>query len=239
MNLFISDLHLDPGRPVIIERFCRFVDEQAVHCAGLYILGDLFEAWIGDDDDEPAYRPVMDALARLHAAQVPCWFMHGNRDFLIGESFAAATGCVLLDEYAVIELGGRRVLLTHGDLLCTDDHRYMQLRALVRKRDWQRNFLDKPLAERRAIALSLRETSQSEIASKPADIMDVNAVTVAHRMREFEVDILVHGHTHRPGMHRFALDGRPVQRLVLGAWYEQGSVLSCTDDRFELVALDD
>jgi UDP-2,3-diacylglucosamine hydrolase len=238
-TLLISDLHLDPGRPAIIERFCRFIDDQARYSAGLYILGDLFEAWIGDDDDEPAYRPVVDALARLHAWQVPCFFMHGNRDFLIGAEFAAATGCVLLEEYAVIDLDGQRVLLTHGDLLCTDDHRYLQLRSLVRSAAWQRDFLRKPLAERRAIALGLRETSQSEVASKPASIMDVNAQTVMQCMRSFRVCTLLHGHTHRPAIHRFGLDDQAARRIVLGAWYEHGSVLRCADGEFELLALGD
>jgi UDP-2,3-diacylglucosamine hydrolase len=190
----------------------------------LYILGDLFEAWVGDDDDEPAYQPVIAALRRLQAAGVPSFFMHGNRDFLIGSEFAAATGCGLLDEFEVIELAGSRVLLTHGDLLCTDDHRYMALRQLVRSPAWKQNFLAKTLAERRAIANELRETSRSEIAMKSATIMDVNQDTVTDIMRKHAVTMLLHGHTHRPAIHDFVLDHEPAQRIVLGAWYEHGSL---------------
>lgn len=224
--LFISDLHLDPDRPEATEACLDFLGGTARGAEHLYILGDLFEAWIGDDDDAPWLHPIMSAIADLTASGVPCSFMHGNRDFLIGERFAAATGVQLLGEYAVIEIFGRRVLLTHGDLLCTDDTRYMTLRAELRDPAWQRDFLAKPLAERRAIARELRELSQSEISAKPADIMDVNPAAVEEAMRRFGVDDLLHGHTHRPGIHQFHLDGREAVRVVLGDWYSSGGYVS-------------
>jgi UDP-2,3-diacylglucosamine hydrolase len=236
-TLFISDLHLDAERPAALTRFSRFVEERALRARALYVLGDLFEAWIGDDEDALGYATVFDAFERLREAEVACFFMHGNRDFLVGSRFAAVTGCKLLDEYHVIEIAGERVLLTHGDLLCTDDAPYMALRATVRDPVWQREFLAKSLSERRAIARELRERSKSETASKAQDIMDVNEQTVAATMRRYGVTKLLHGHTHRPGIHRFELDGRNATRIVLGAWYEQGSVVSWDRDGFKLETL--
>jgi UDP-2,3-diacylglucosamine hydrolase len=224
-TFFISDLHLDAGEPETIRRFLTFIDHDARTARELYILGDLFEAWVGDDDDDPRLAPILAALARLTGAGVPCAVMHGNRDFLIGPRFCAATGCRLLGDYERIDLYGERVLLTHGDLLCTDDTRYQSLRATLRNPAWQREFLAKPLAERRTIAAELRELSANEIAAKSYDIMDVNQTTVELTMRDHDVSLLLHGHTHRPAIHRFALDGRPAARIVLGAWYEQASIV--------------
>jgi UDP-2,3-diacylglucosamine hydrolase len=224
-TLFISDLHLDAGEPETIRRFVSFIERQARTARELYILGDLFEAWVGDDDDDPRLAPVLDALARLTRAGVPCAVMHGNRDFLIGARFCDATGCRLLGDYERIDLYGEAVLLTHGDLLCTDDTRYQSLRATLRNPAWQREFLAKPLAERRKIAAELRELSATEIAAKSYEIMDVNQATVERTMRDHGVSFLLHGHTHRPAIHRFALDGRPAARIVLGAWYEHASIV--------------
>ncbi len=220
--LFISDLHLEAGRPETIERFLELVRRRANGAEALYILGDLFEAWIGDDDTDEAMRPVIAALASLHKRGVPCAVMHGNRDFLLGRRFQWATGCRLLGDYETIELEGEPLLLTHGDLLCTDDAPYMRLRAMVRAPEWQREFLGKPLVERRELAQKLRSMSRAETAAKPEDIMDVNPATVAEVMRRFGVRRLLHGHTHRPGVHDFVLDGAPATRMVLGAWHEQG-----------------
>jgi len=232
--LFISDLHLDAGRPETISRFTNFIEHRAMRARELYILGDLFEAWIGDDEDDPRITPVIDALARLTRAGVPAAVMHGNRDFLLGRRFCATTGCRLLGDYERIEIHGDPVLLTHGDLLCTDDTRYMTLRATMRDPTWQQDFLAKPLAERRAIAADLRRLSATEIAAKPDDIMDVNQATVEETMRRFEVNLLLHGHTHRPAVHRFSLDGRPAARIVLGAWHEQSSIVSWEASGFRL-----
>ncbi len=220
--LFISDLHLEAGRPETTERFLDFVGRRARDAQALYILGDLFEAWIGDDDTDAAMQPVIAALAALHKRGVACAVMHGNRDFLLGRRFQWATGCELLGDYETIDLGGEPLLLTHGDLLCTDDAPYMRLRAMVRAPEWQREFLAKPLTERRELAQNLRNMSRAETAAKPEDIMDVNAATVAEAMRRFGVRRLLHGHTHRPGVHDFDLDGTAATRMVLGAWHEQG-----------------
>jgi UDP-2,3-diacylglucosamine hydrolase len=233
-TLFVSDLHLDAGHPEAIRRFTDFVEQRAMHAREVFILGDLFEAWVGDDEDDPRLAPVLDALARLRDAGVATAVMHGNRDFLLGTKFCAATGCRLLGDYERIEIGGVPVLLTHGDLLCTDDVRYMSLRATLRKPQWQSEFLAKTLDQRRAIAADLRRLSASEIAAKPEDIMDVNQGAVADAMRRFGVTTLLHGHTHRPAVHRFMLDGRSAVRIVLGAWYEQASVVRWDATGFHL-----
>ena len=236
-TLFISDLHLDAGEPETIRRFLRFVASDAPDARALYVLGDLFEAWLGDDDDDARLAPVIAALAGLTRAGVPCSLMHGNRDFLIGPKFCEATGCRLLGDYERIDLYGEPVLLTHGDLLCTDDTRYQALRATLRKPQWQREFLGKPLAERRKIAAELRELSATEIAAKSYEIMDVNQATVERTMREHGVSLLLHGHTHRPAIHRFALDGAPAARIVLGAWYEQASIVRWDESGYRLDTL--
>jgi UDP-2,3-diacylglucosamine hydrolase len=236
-TLFISDLHLDAGEPRTIRRFLEFIDAEALAAQALYILGDLFEAWIGDDDDDAHLRPIVAALARVTGAGVPCAVMHGNRDFLLGARFCAATGCRLLGDYERIDLYGEPVLLTHGDLLCTDDTRYMALRGQLRDPQWQREFLAKPLAERRKIAAGLRELSAVEIAAKSYDIMDVNQQTVAQTMRDFEVSLLLHGHTHRPAVHRFVLDGKPAARVVLGAWHDAATIVRWSASGFSLDAL--
>ena len=221
--LFISDLHLDAEHPETIRRFSTFMQRDARNASELYILGDLFEAWIGDDDDDARLQPIVAALREVTRSGVPCAVMHGNRDFLIGERFCASTGCRLLGDYERIEINGEPVLLTHGDLLCTDDTRYQALRGQLRSPAWQRDFLAKTVAERRKIATDLRQMSAVEIAAKSEYIMDVNQGTVERTMREFDVRLLLHGHTHRPAVHRFTLDGHPAQRIVLGAWYEQES----------------
>ena len=236
-TLFISDLHLDADRPAGIARFVRFIEQEAPTTEALYILGDLFEAWIGDDVTDAEYKPVIGALADLKRRGVPCFFMHGNRDFLIGKRFATATGCRLLDDYEIIEVAGERVLLTHGDLLCTDDKPYMALRTMVREPAWQRDFLAKPIDERRAFADDLRDRSRAAVAEKPPEIMDVNQQTVESVMRDHGVDLLLHGHTHRPGIHRFVLDGSKATRIVLGAWYEQGSTVRWNANGFQLETL--
>ncbi len=237
--LFVSDLHLDAAEPQAIRRFTDFVERDASGADALYILGDLFEAWVGDDEDDARLAPVVESLARLTKGGVGCAVMHGNRDFLLGPRFCRATGCRLLGDYERIELGGQSVLLMHGDLLCTDDTRYMRLREQLRDAAWQRDFLAKPLAERHSIAGDLRKLSAAEIAAKSFDIMDVSQATVERTMREFKVNVLLHGHTHRPAVHRFMLDGSTATRIVLGAWYEQGSVVRWDADGFRLETLAD
>jgi UDP-2,3-diacylglucosamine hydrolase len=235
--LFISDLHLTAGDSETTRRFVEFVDGPARDARELYVLGDLFEAWIGDDDDDPRIAPIVEALARLTRAGVPCALMHGNRDFLLGPRFCELTGCRLLGDYERVTLFGQPVLLTHGDLLCTDDSRYMTLRTELRSVEWQREFLAKSLDERRQIASDLRQLSTTEIAAKSDYIMDVNQAAVERTMREHDVTLLLHGHTHRPAVHPFTLDGEPAARIVLGAWYEQASIVRWTAAGFAVETL--
>ena len=235
--LFISDLHLTAGDAETTGRFVEFMAGPARAARELYILGDLFEAWIGDDDDDPRLAPIVTALRELTDAGVACALMHGNRDFLLGRRFCAETGARLLGDYERITLNGQPVLLTHGDLLCTDDTRYMTLRTELRSAVWQRDFLARPLDERRQIASDLRQLSATEVAAKDDYIMDVNQAAVERAMRDHDVTLLVHGHTHRPAVHRFDLDGREAARIVLGAWYHDPSIVRWTAAGFELEPL--
>ena len=237
-TLFISDLHLDAARPEIVGLFRRFLAGLGPdNCAALYVLGDLFEAWIGDDEDDPAALQVLADLGGLVQRGVPLYLMRGNRDFLMGSGIEATTGATLLPDPCVIDLNGRRVLLMHGDTLCTGDKDYQHFRHMVRDPAWQAGFLARPLAERRAMAAALRETSRQETAGKAPQIMAVSPEAVATALREHGVDLLIHGHTHRPAIHDFELDGRPRRRIVLGDWYEQGSVLRCQDGDCQLETL--
>jgi UDP-2,3-diacylglucosamine hydrolase len=226
-TLFISDLHLDPARPTIHELFWDFLQHRAVQAQALYILGDLFEAWIGDDDDRRLGKDVIAALRVLGDQGVDIYFVHGNRDFLVGMDFAQASGVHLLPEAQVIDLHGTPTLIMHGDTLCTDDVAYQALRAKLRSPQWQAQALGLPLAQRRQMARQLRLDSAQALRDKPEDIMDVNHETVADTMRHHGVHRLIHGHTHRPGIHELSIAGEPAQRIVLGDWYHQASVLCC------------
>lgn len=237
MTLFISDLHLCAQRPAVMQLFIEFLGRQAGQCDTLYILGDLFEAWLGDDDDAPDNARVISALHALRDSGTTIYFMRGNRDFLIGEKFAALSGCRLLPDPSVIDLNGTPVLLMHGDALCTDDVSYQRFRRVVRNRFSQRLFLNLPLALRRRLARRLRAQSMSRTLEKSPAIMDVNAHSVAAAMRRHRVTRLIHGHTHRPAVHHFYLDGRLAQRIVLGDWCEQGSVLRCDARGAQLITL--
>ncbi len=226
-TLFISDLHLCGARPAITGLFLDFLRHRARSADALYILGDLFEYWIGDEAvEQEEFRAIVRGLRELTASGTPVFVMHGNRDFLMADGFEAATGCRLLADPARIDLHGTPTLLMHGDSLCTDDVEYMAFRAQVRNPAWQREFLAKPVAERDRIVRDFREISKNSTASKKPEIMDVNQNAVEAIMREHDVQRLIHGHTHRPKEHVFTLDGRPARRMVLGDWYEQGSVLS-------------
>ncbi|HEY0178765.1 MAG TPA: UDP-2,3-diacylglucosamine diphosphatase [Dokdonella sp.] len=236
-TLFISDLHLDESQPHITQLFVEFVRHEAAHAQALYVLGDLFEAWIGDDAGDATADRVAKALAGLHAAGVPCFFIHGNRDFLLGDAYARRAGTTLLPDPSVVEIDGERVLLMHGDTLCTDDPRYQAFRAESHAPDWQRRFLARPRAEREAFAQQARAESRRYTRSVADAITDVNAAAVRDAMRRHDVRRLIHGHTHRPAVHRFELDGRPAERIVLGDWYEQGSVVRAENGTFEAVAL--
>jgi UDP-2,3-diacylglucosamine hydrolase len=236
-TLFISDLHLSSQRPDITELFVGFLEDRAAHAEALYILGDLFEVWLGDDMTMPEYQNAIDGLRRLSDGGVSLFFMHGNRDFLVREAFELATGASLLEEPHCIELNGEKTLLMHGDTLCTDDVEYQKFRAMVRDPQWQRTMLAKSPEERLALAQQYRTMSQTETANKEEAIMDVNQQAVEQIMRQYGVLQLIHGHTHRPHIHHFRLDGKPAKRLVLGDWYEQGSVLECDDKGCRLETL--
>lgn len=227
--LFISDLHLAAERPAINERFFDFLREQAARAERLFILGDLFEYWIGDDELEapgdPLARSVVDALAALSRRGVSVALMHGNRDFLIGRRFCAATGARLLEDPTVEKIGGVRTLLMHGDTLCTDDRDYQAWRRTARSRAWQDEFLAKPLPERRREVLGMRAKSKEVVGAKPADIMDVNDGAVREALRSHGLTRLVHGHTHRPARHALEVDGRRCERWVLPDWYGRGGYL--------------
>jgi UDP-2,3-diacylglucosamine hydrolase len=225
--LFISDLHLCESRPEINRIFFDFLARRALEAKALYILGDLFDYWAGDDDlADPFNAAVARALAQC-ARSTPVYLVHGNRDFLIGEGFAAASGIHLLGDPTLIEAEGALMLLTHGDALCTDDDPYQRFRAEVRSRAWIDSFLARPLAERKQEIEALREQSEREKRQKAAAIMDVNAQAVASLLREHNYPRLIHGHTHRPAQHLHTVDGRRCERWVLGAWYEGGNVLVC------------
>ncbi|WNL44790.1 UDP-2,3-diacylglucosamine diphosphatase [Dyella sp. BiH032] len=237
-TLFIADLHLDASRPQITQLFEDFLaGDEARTADAVYILGDLVEAWIGDDDDAELPRRIAKATHGLRDAGVPVYFMVGNRDFLLGEAFAQRAGFTLLDDGTVHDLYGRPTLLMHGDLLCTDDVAYQTVRRQVRTPEWKNQILAMPLDARRAFAAKAREDSRAHTGATMETIMDVNADAVATAMRQAGVTRLVHGHTHRPAIHRFDLDGQPAERIVLGDWYEQGSVLRVTPEQVELRGL--
>ena len=222
-TLFISDLHLSSERPAIGGLFLQFLNEQAPQAEALYILGDLFEAWLGDDCIAPEVQAILDAMHRLSDSGTAVYVMHGNRDFLFGKRFAELSGSTLLDDPYVLNLYGTPTLLMHGDLLCTDDLPYQEMRKMLRQPEWIKGFLGKGVEERIAFAQSLRERSKQETGEKDEAIMDVNADTVRQYVERYGISRIIHGHTHRPAIHR----NDNIERCVLGDWYEQGSLLSC------------
>lgn len=221
---FIADLHLDPSQPSALRAFLTVLESSPVPGA-LYILGDLFETWIGDDDDQPLGEAVAEGLRGLAERGCPLYFIHGNRDFLLGEDFARRSALQLLPEHTVIELHGTPTLIMHGDTLCTDDIAYQNLRRQVRSPAWQTAVLSRSLAERRQLAASLRTESEKALRDKPETITDVNTETVQRIMAEYGVQQLIHGHTHRPAFHDLTVNQQPARRIVLGPWYHQCSIL--------------
>ncbi|MCW8882084.1 MAG: UDP-2,3-diacylglucosamine diphosphatase [Sedimenticola sp.] len=219
-KLIISDLHLSGSRPATIDLFLRFLREQTSDAEHLYILGDLFDAWIGDDDTTPPVPQIIEGLATLTNQGCKLSVMHGNRDFLLGEKFVAATGCSLLPDPFVVDFNGTATLLMHGDLLCSDDQEYLQARKLLRSTAFIEDFLSRSIQERRELAVQYRKRSGEVISLKSADIMDVNQETVEEYMRNSGVIQLIHGHTHRPAMHQFSLDGQHARRYVLEDWHD-------------------
>ena len=229
-TLFISDLHLEADRPEIGEQFLEFLAGPARDADALYILGDLFEAWIGDDDPSDYYAGMKQAIREFADSGVPVFFMHGNRDFMIGERFAEETGVTLLQDPHAIELFGEDVLLSHGDSLCTDDVEYQQVRAMTRNPEWQAMMLTKSVEERMAFAQQARAQSMAHGETLDMEITDVNHDAVEAMIREHRCDVLLHGHTHRPAVHPLRVDDRRVHRIVLGDWYEQGSLVEWDAD---------
>jgi UDP-2,3-diacylglucosamine hydrolase len=236
-HLFVSDLHLDAAAPAAIEQFEGFLAHQARGAESLYILGDLFEAWVGDDDPEPGRDRVCRALRRASDAGLATFILHGNRDFLFGAGFTARTGVRVLPDPVLAELDGIPVLLSHGDLLCTDDHSYQELRSIVRDPKWQRRFLSLPLPVRAFLADQARAGSRAHTARVIPQIMDVNEAAVVAAFKASGARWLIHGHTHRPGTEEYLIDGERAVRIVLGAWYEQGSYLHWQRGRFGQVSL--
>ena len=236
-TLFVADLHLDAASPEIARQFHAFLAGEARSADALYILGDLFEAWLGDDDPDPAARATVAALRSLVDSGVRCFVMHGNRDFLIGERFCRETGAILLADGVVVELYGERMLLMHGDALCTEDVSYQRLRRIVRNPIVRWILRNMSLDRRRALARRMRAGSRAHIGVTPAEIMDVNTAAVAQALREAGVATLIHGHTHRPAVHGLSVDDNPARRIVLGDWYTQGSVLVWSRDGFQLRTL--
>jgi UDP-2,3-diacylglucosamine hydrolase len=225
--LFISDLHLCASRPAITAQFVQFLEHTAIHADALYILGDLFEYWAGDDDlTDPHHQEVIQALSGLAQRGVGCYLIHGNRDFLMGSEFAKAAQLDILQDPVPLALYGHQVLLSHGDALCTDDVAYQAFRRQVRQPEWQQQFMSQPLAARKAQIETLRMRSEEEKNIKSERIMDVNDNAVADLLRAHAYpEIFIHGHTHRPALHHINIDQHQIERWVLGDWYEQGSCL--------------
>ena len=223
--LFISDLHLSPERPDIIQLFQKFLTEKQNKISDLYILGDFVEYWLGDDDKAEGLNAVFESLKIFSDNGHNIFLMHGNRDFLMGQDFAKRCGCTLIQDPFTLNLNSDQILLMHGDTLCTDDTRYQMFRSMVRNPDWQNDFLSKSLEERTLMAQAMREKSKEETKEKSDEIMDVNQQTVEKTFIENNTRIIIHGHTHRPDIHKLKISGTPGLRIVLGDWYKKGSYL--------------
>lgn len=230
---FISDLHLDAQQPRVIRTFLAFAESLAGQADALYILGDFFEYWVGDDTlqaDESGFAPVIQVLSDLHDSGVRLYFQHGNRDFLVGDRFAQMTGCELLPEQHIADLYGTPTLLMHGDSLCTDDTEYQQARRVLRHPQWQQQFLAQPLAERIRQAQAMRSQSRNAMQGKAYEILDVNQQAVQMALQQAGVTRLIHGHTHRPAIHEWQdATGNKLQRVVLGDWHESRPSYLCVD----------
>ncbi|MFO7527749.1 MAG: UDP-2,3-diacylglucosamine diphosphatase [Marinobacter sp.] len=217
-TLFISDLHLEESRPDITDAFLAFLKDRAMGVERLYILGDFFEAWIGDDERTPLQETVASALREVNESGTEIFLMHGNRDFLIGEAFCKRAGTTLLDDPTVVDLYGTPTLLMHGDSLCTADVEYQKFRANMRNPQWQQMILARPLEDRQQMARQLREISMAKNQGKAETIMDVTPEEVVKEMEAPGVQRLIHGHTHRPAIHDLKANGKPARRFVLGDW---------------------
>lgn len=236
-TLFISDLHLDDERPDATDMFERFIQDEASGCDGLYILGDLFEYWLGDDFSTATSERVAKSLKRLTDVGVPVWFVHGNRDFLLGEAYAQQCGMRILRETTIVNLYGSHTLLLHGDTLCTDDTVYQTVRAKVRNEQWQQGFLSKSIPDRIAFAMDARSKSKAHQKEVSMEIMDVNEQSVRTTFEQHGITEMIHGHTHRPAIHELQINSGKARRIVLGDWYTQGSVLRVNKQGVDLAAI--
>jgi UDP-2,3-diacylglucosamine hydrolase len=238
-TLFISDLHLADERPEINVLFFRFLDETARTADALYILGDLFEYWVGDDqlDHDPLARAVVDSLRRVSDSGTSVFFMHGNRDFLIGERFAREAGLTILADPTLIALDGQRVLLMHGDTLCTNDVAYQKFRTQTRTREWKSATLAQPYNVRQQLARSIRTRSDTEKSQKAEEIMDVTEATVEEVFRQHHYPLMIHGHTHRPATHRLSVDGHTCERWVLADWHGRGEYVAVSNSGLQRIEL--
>lgn len=228
--LFISDLHLDPRSPQVTQTFRRFLNEVAVFAENLYILGDFFESYVGDDDDDHFIRDIKYTLKAFTNIGTSVFLMHGNRDFLIGERFAQDAGVQLIDDPTSIAFNNRQYLLMHGDSLCTQDISHQRFRRVTRHDLSKKLFLKLPLSFRKRIASQLRKESKNATQQKPMAIMDVAAHSVTEIMSQFETDVLIHGHTHQCAMHDITVDDKSVKRFVLDAWHHHGQYLKLHHD---------
>jgi len=234
-TFFIADLHLHPERPATVRAFYYFLEHIAQEAQALYLLGDIFEVWLGDDDDTALYQDIINALTGVTQKGTRVFFMHGNRDFLIGSDFCRRTGATLLPDPTQVVINHRALLLMHGDTLCTRDQDYMAFRQQVRSKAWQQHFLSQPLAERRAYASQVRAQSQNQNNLKASDIMDVTPSEVVRAMTDAGINTLIHGHTHRPHRHSVDLGATKVgERIVLGDWDESGWYIVITDNSLSL-----
>ena len=236
-TLFISDLHIDSSCPAITAQFLHLLEGEARSAEALYILGDLFESWVGDDAADADQLAAIAGIRSLTDRGVPCFVMHGNRDFLLGARFCALSGARLLPDPVVVTLYGESVLVMHGDALCTDDRAYQRLRATVRDSGWQRQFLALSIASRRALAGAARVGSQAHTSKLEYTIADVNPASVETALRSAGTVTLLHGHTHRPAIHPLRVDGRACTRIVLGDWHHRGSLLRWDRGGPELISL--
>ena len=225
---FISDLHLDESRPKTTRLFQTFIKQiikENVNDTEIYILGDLFESWIGDDYDNPFHDEIKLLLTSMSNSGIKVFFLFGNRDFLIGETFLSETGIELLDDPALLTINEKRVLITHGDQMCLDDHDYQNFRAMVRNPEWQQEFLSFPISKRLKIAGEAKDASKQSKQEKVIEIMDVNEKAVAAIFNEHQIDLMIHGHTHRPMKHEIVLDGKAYYRYVLGDWAKDSAII--------------
>lgn len=236
-SLFVSDLHLDSDAPWAIDAFAAFLSGRARAAEALYLLGDLFEVWVGDDDDNPDNARACDAMAALVASGVRVYAIHGNRDFLLGEGFENRTGVKLLPDPVLVDLHGVPTLLSHGDIFCTEDLPYQELRSIVRHHSWQKRFLSLSLGARRNLASAARAGSRAHTQRTIPQIMDVNLDAVLRALRATGARRLIHGHTHRPAVHELVVDGAQAQRVVLAPWYEAASCVSVDAQGVREIAL--